>query len=103
MTRTHSGEEHGGRSGSVTHSVWCMNLALPLVAVEGTPGECGAAYGARAASLVVGNVAAYIDRFAAMAGLAPAEVRRAGGAFRQVTLDAQPRVAAMLDGLAEGA
>ena len=80
-----------------------MNLPLPLVAVEGTPAECGAAYGAQAASLVAGNTAAYLDRFAEQAGLAPAEVRRAGAAFRQVTLEAQPRVAAMLDGLAEGA
>ena len=80
-----------------------MNLPLPLVTVEGTPSDCGAAYGAAAAELIKANIAAYMARFAAEAGLDTPRVRRAGAGFREVTEERVPRIAAMLDGVAEGA
>jgi isopenicillin-N N-acyltransferase like protein len=80
-----------------------MNLPLPLVTVEGTPSECGAAYGGAVADLIGANVAAYMDRFATESGLDRAVVRRAGAVFRETTREWVPRVAAMLDGVAEGA
>ena len=79
-----------------------MTLPLPLVAVTGSPVECGAAYGRAARDLVVGNLAAYERRFA-VRGLDPVTVRRAGAGFRDRTRRLQPRIAAMLDGLADGA
>jgi isopenicillin-N N-acyltransferase like protein len=79
-----------------------MQLPLPLVAVTGTPAECGAAYGAAAAAHIGSNLMAYRDRFASRAGLDLATVRRAGAGFRQTTLELAPRIAAMLDGVADG-
>jgi len=78
-------------------------VTLPLVTVSGTPAECGAAYGRSAADLIAGNLDEYRHRFAALAGLDPAEVRRAGAGFRATTHELQPRIAAMLDAVAEGA
>lgn len=80
-----------------------MRLPLPLVVVSGTPGECGAGYGAAAAAQIHGNLAAYRHRFAARAGLDIATVRRAGAGFRRTTVELAPRISAMLDGVAEGA
>jgi isopenicillin-N N-acyltransferase like protein len=77
-------------------------LPLPVIAVEGSPRDCGAAYGRAAADLIAANVAAYLDRFAARAGLAPAIVRRAGALFRDTTISHHPRIAAMLDAVAAG-
>jgi isopenicillin-N N-acyltransferase like protein len=78
-------------------------LPLPLISVDGPPAECGAAYGRRAADLIAANIAAYADRFAVRAGLTTATVRRAGAAFRAATHAYQPRIGAMLDGVAAGA
>jgi len=79
-------------------------MGLPrVVSVNGTPSECGAAYGAATRELAAANLAAYRRRFRDQAGLEPAAVRTAGEAFRAATLAHHPRVAAMLDGLAEGA
>lgn len=80
-----------------------MNLPLPLVTVEGTPSECGAAYGVAVANSIRANTATYLERFAVQAGLDRAAVRRAGAGFRAVTQEHVPRIAAMLDGVAEGA
>jgi isopenicillin-N N-acyltransferase-like protein len=80
-----------------------MNLPLPLVTVEGTPSECGAAYGAAVADLIRANTAAYVERFATQVGLDRAAVHRAGAGFRAATHERVPRIAAMLDGVAEGA
>jgi isopenicillin-N N-acyltransferase-like protein len=79
-----------------------VTLPLPVVAVTGPPAVCGAAYGRAARDLVAGNLAAYERRFA-VRGLDPVTVRRAGAGFRDRTRRLQPRVAAMLDGLADGA
>lgn len=79
------------------------SLPVPLVSVSGTPAECGVAYGAAAADLVVRNVDVYRRRFAEQAGLDTAAVHAAGAVFREVTLLHQPRVGAMLDGVADGA
>jgi isopenicillin-N N-acyltransferase-like protein len=76
---------------------------LPVIAVSGTPAECGAAYGAAAADLIIGNNEAYLRRYGVRAGLSPALVRAAGARFRETTLEYHPRIAAMLDGVAEGA
>jgi len=77
-------------------------LPLPLIKVEGTPYECGAKYGAAAKELIAGNAAAYLERFQRVVDLMPAEVRRAGAVFREQTREIHPRIAAMLDGVAEG-
>ncbi|MBX6355189.1 MAG: hypothetical protein IRZ05_04940 [Micromonosporaceae bacterium] len=79
------------------------DLPVPLVAVAGTPAECGAAYGTAAADRIAANLAVYRRRFADQAGLDEAAIRRAGAAFRAVTARLHPRVAAMLDGVGEGA
>jgi isopenicillin-N N-acyltransferase-like protein len=80
-----------------------VELPVPLVSVSGTPPECGAAYGAAAADRIAANLAVYRRRFADQAGLDDTAVRRAGAAFRRVTAQLHPRVAAMLDGVGEGA
>src|SRR5947199_252865 len=78
-------------------------MTLPIVAVAGTPGEMGAAYGERAAELVGGNLQAYARRFRDASGLDETDVRRAGAGLRAVTREHLPRIAEMLDGVAEGA
>ena len=78
-------------------------LPLPVVVVSGSPAECGAAYGRAARDLIAGNLDVYRRRFATRVGLDPVAVRRAGAGFRGGTHRLQPRIAAMLDGLAEGA
>lgn len=79
------------------------DLPVPLVSVSGTPTECGADYGSAAADRIALNLAVYRRRFADEAGLDAAAVRRAGAAFRAVTAELHPRIAAMLDGVGEGA
>lgn len=80
-----------------------VDLPVPLVTVSGTPAECGAGYGAAAAERIAGNLAVYRRRFADQAGLDEKAARRAGAAFRAVTVELHPRIAAMLDGIGEGA
>jgi isopenicillin-N N-acyltransferase like protein len=80
-----------------------MDLPVPMISVSGTPAECGAGYGAAAADRIGANLALYRRRFAEQAGLDEAAVRRAGAEFRDVTATLLPRIAAMLDGVAEGA
>jgi isopenicillin-N N-acyltransferase-like protein len=78
-------------------------LPLPLISVEGPPADWGAAYGSAAAGPIHRNLALYRRRFAQEAGLDQAAVRAAGAAFRSTTLALLPRIAAALDGVAEGA
>jgi isopenicillin-N N-acyltransferase-like protein len=92
----------GSRQGAVTLSVQLMSLPLPLVEVEGTPSECGVAYGVAARTLIAANTANYLERFAAT-GLDRPAVRRAGTLFRAASRQHAPRIAQMLDGVAEGA
>jgi len=80
-----------------------MNLPLPLVAVSGTPRECGIAYGKAAAELIAENTAAYLTRFSSQLGIDLETARRAGAGFRATTQERLPRIADMLDGVAEGA
>jgi len=68
-------------------------MTLPIVAVAGTPGEMGAAYGERAAELVGGNLQVYARRFRDASGLDETDVRRAGAGFRAVTREHLPRIA----------
>ncbi|HEY8474956.1 MAG TPA: C45 family peptidase [Natronosporangium sp.] len=77
-------------------------MGLRLVSVQGTPAECGAAYGAAAREEIQANLEAYQRRFADQAGLDQAAVRRGGERFRAATMTHWPRIAAMLDGVAEG-
>jgi isopenicillin-N N-acyltransferase-like protein len=77
-------------------------LPLPLIKVEGRPFECGAQYGAAASELIAGNAAAYLERFQRVVDMVPAAVRRAGAVFRERTAEIHPRIAQMLDGVAEG-
>src|SRR5689334_21063414 len=80
-----------------------MDLPLPYITVRGTPRDCGVAYGVQAAEMIAANTSTYLGRFVAEAGLDPAQVRAAGAAYRQRTADLAPRIAAALDGVAEGA
>ncbi|MFV2019164.1 C45 family autoproteolytic acyltransferase/hydolase [Micromonospora sp. LOL_023] len=76
---------------------------VPVISVSGTPARCGAGYGEAAAGLVADNLERYLRRFRDEAGLSRAAVRIAGSTFRSASQAAHPRVAEMLDGLAEGA
>ena len=78
-------------------------IPVPLITVSGTPAECGAAYGAAAANPIRANLDAYARRFALKAGLDTAAVRAAGARFRTVTVEHEPRIAEMLDTMAEAA
>jgi isopenicillin-N N-acyltransferase-like protein len=78
-------------------------LPVPFVSVSGSPAECGAGYGAAAADRIRANLELYRRRFAMQAGMDTAAVRRAGAAFRTATATLHPRIAAMLDGVGEGA
>jgi isopenicillin-N N-acyltransferase-like protein len=79
-----------------------MNLPLPLIEASGAPRDCGVTYGAAARSMIVANTANYLERFATV-GLDRPAVRRAGSLFRAAARQHAPRVADMLDGVAEGA
>lgn len=76
---------------------------IPVVRVAGTPAECGAGYGAAARERIGANLEAYQRRFRDQAGLDQAAVARAGTAYRDATVAHQPRIAAMLDAVAEAA
>jgi isopenicillin-N N-acyltransferase-like protein len=76
---------------------------VPLIRVAGTPAECGFGYGATARAVILANLELYLRRFRDAAGLDQATVRRYGLAFRAATATHHPRVAQMLDGVAEGA
>ncbi|HWH01372.1 MAG TPA: C45 family peptidase [Pilimelia sp.] len=78
-------------------------LSVPLVSVAGTPDECGRGYGVAAAAAIAANLERYARRFRDQASLDDAAVRVAGARFREVTAALHPRVAAMLDGVADGA
>ncbi|HET8683605.1 MAG TPA: C45 family peptidase, partial [Micromonosporaceae bacterium] len=78
-------------------------LPVPVVSVTGTPAQCGAAYGAETAGLVAQVIEAYHRRFADQAGLSGTAVRAAGAIYQEVTREHHPRIAQMLEGLADGA
>ena len=69
-------------------------MDLPVIAVSGTPAECGGAYGRAAAELIVGNVEAYRERFAVQVGLDTSAVRLADS-----TLLCDPDTLAQLSGI----
>ncbi|MEV6527744.1 C45 family peptidase [Longispora sp. NPDC051575] len=77
-------------------------MTLPLIIAEGTPTEIGVSYGRQAAELIAGNFADYLVKFQDTGGHDPAEVTRLGEEFRATTHRHTPRIAAMLDGVAEG-
>lgn len=78
-------------------------LPIPLISVQGTPADMGTEYGSRAAGLVAGNLDDYLRRFRDQLGLDLAGVERTGSGYRRLTAEYNPRVAAMLDGVADGA
>jgi isopenicillin-N N-acyltransferase like protein len=78
-------------------------LPVPLVSVSGPPADCGAAYGAAAAEQIARNIEAYARRFAVQAGLSTPAVHAAGAEHRRAALVHHPRIAQMLDAVAEGA
>jgi isopenicillin-N N-acyltransferase-like protein len=97
-----------GRSGYradmiTTHGVSLAELPVPVIRVQGTPERCGFEYGVAARALIATNLDLYLRRFQVEAGLDLAAVRVAGEAFRRTTAQHHPRVARMLDGVAEGA
>ncbi|MFI6763539.1 C45 family autoproteolytic acyltransferase/hydrolase [Micromonospora sp. NPDC050417] len=79
------------------------HLPVPVIRVEGTPERCGFDYGIAARQPIATNLDLYLRRFRVEAGLDLAAVRAAGEAFRRTTATHHPRVAQMLDGVAEGA
>ncbi|MEE6261255.1 C45 family peptidase [Plantactinospora sonchi] len=79
------------------------DLPVPLIQVQGPPIECGIGYGAAAQDLVGANLDFYLRRFRDEGGLDTAAIRAAGAAFRAATVRHHPRVAELLDGVAEGA
>ncbi|MDG4790499.1 C45 family autoproteolytic acyltransferase/hydrolase [Micromonospora sp. WMMD1102] len=79
------------------------DLPVPLIRVQGTPTECGLGYGAAARDLIGANLEFYLRRFRAEGGLDEVAVAAAGRAFREATRRHHPRVAELLDGVAEGA
>jgi isopenicillin-N N-acyltransferase like protein len=78
-------------------------MVLPLIDVAGSPEEMGARYAGSVPDMIGSNMEAYRQRFADQAGLDAAGVAAAGEAFRRATLEHHPRIAAMLDALADGA
>ncbi|MEV4626633.1 C45 family peptidase [Micromonospora sp. NPDC049523] len=78
-------------------------LPVPVIRVQGTPEHCGFEYGVAAQPLIAANLDLYLRRFRVEAGLDLDAVRAAGEAFRRTTVQLHPRVAQMLDGVAEGA
>ncbi len=101
---TGSGGPAGYRAGmTVAPSTGPPPLPAPLVTARGTPGECGAGYGSAAAGLIAANLDVYRRRFTDQAGLDRAAVRAAGAGFRRATVAAHPRIAALLDAMAESA
>ncbi|GAA3760212.1 C45 family autoproteolytic acyltransferase/hydolase [Plantactinospora mayteni] len=79
------------------------DLPVPLIRVQGTPAECGTGYGVAARDLITANLEFYLRRFREEGGLDEAAVTVAGRAFRDATRRHHPRVAELLDGVAEGA
>lgn len=75
----------------------------PLIAVEGSYEEMGAELGRRTSDLVERSLQSYLRRFRDDAGLSGADVLRWGSSYRDVAREYDPRIAAMLEGLAEGA
>lgn len=73
-----------------------------LVAVEGTYEEMGAELGQRTAGLVAQSMATYLRRFRDDAGLSDRDVLRWGRTYLDVARSYDPRIAAMLEGLAAG-
>ena len=78
-------------------------LPVPLIRVSGTPQECGHGYGVAARGVINANLELYLRRFRDQAGLDRPTARRFGLAYREVTATHHPRIAAMLDAVAEGA
>ncbi|WP_422772857.1 C45 family autoproteolytic acyltransferase/hydrolase [Plantactinospora sp. WMMC1484] len=79
------------------------DLPVPLIRVQGTPAECGTGYGAGARDMIHVNLGFYLHRFRDEAGLDEAAVAGAGRGFQEATRRHHPRVAELLDGVAEGA
>lgn len=80
-----------------------MSLPVPLIRVEGAPADLGAGYGAAAADKIRANRDLYLRRFRDQAGLDEAAVDARGAAYRSTTVALHPRIAAMLDAMAEAA
>ena len=77
-------------------------MTFPLVVAEGSPAEIGGQYGEAAADLVAGNLEDYRRKFADV-GLEAVAATRLGDEFAETTRLYAPRIAAMLDALAEAA
>lgn len=80
-----------------------MIREMPVVAVEGSYGEMGVAYGRQLAGLIDRNLNDYARRFREVAGLSDADVRAWGNRYRAVARAYDPSIEAMLSGVAEGA
>jgi isopenicillin-N N-acyltransferase-like protein len=75
----------------------------PLIAVEGSYPQMGAELGRRTRDLVERSLDTYQRRFRDEAGLGDDDVRRWGARYHQIAHAYDPRIARMLEGLAEGA
>jgi isopenicillin-N N-acyltransferase-like protein len=75
---------------------------LPVVALSGTHGEMGVAYGSVVPELISRNLEDYLRRFRDVLGLSDPEVLRWGGIYRGVTHAYSASIGEMLEGIAEG-
>jgi isopenicillin-N N-acyltransferase-like protein len=75
----------------------------PLIAVEGTYAEMGAQLGHRTRELIERSLATYLRRFRDEAGLSDSDLLRWGSIYHNVARFYDSPIAAMLEGLAEGA
>lgn len=80
-----------------------MISEMPMVAVSGSYGEMGVAYGRQMAGLIARNVEDYARRFRDVAGLPEPQVRAWGNRYRAAARGYDASIEAMLAGVAEGA
>jgi isopenicillin-N N-acyltransferase-like protein len=74
-----------------------------VISVEGSYEEMGTELGGRTSELIECNLHAYLRLFRDFAGLSDADIIRWGGIFLGVIREYDRQIAAMLDGMAEGA
>lgn len=80
-----------------------MPREIPVVAVAGSYGDMGVAYGRQMAGLIGRNLEDYSRRFREVADLPDTQVRAWGSRYRAVARRYDPSIEAMLSGVAEGA
>ena len=80
-----------------------MPEAIPLLSLEGRPGNMGFEYGRRMSTPIHDNVVSYMRRFREVAGLDRDGVFRWGAHYHRAIAGYDPSIAAFLEGIASGA